>query len=78
MEQLGRSPQPNQNPGLRRAVPGRVAILFGDRIVLRPGRGLSAEVVGIEAWGVVARVTSVVAKGIRLRPEKAGIFPTPN
>jgi pyruvate kinase len=29
----------------------------------------------VEAWGVLARVTSVVAKGIRLKPEKGLNFP---
>ena len=50
------------------------AVKVGDRLFVDDGK-LGAEVVRIEAWGVVARVTSVVAKGIRLRPEKGLNFP---
>lgn len=50
------------------------AIKLGDRLFVDDGK-LGAEVIRIEAWGVVARVTSVVATGIRLKPEKGLNFP---
>jgi pyruvate kinase len=49
-------------------------IKVGDRLFVDDGK-LGAEVVRIEAWGVVAGVTSVIAKGIRLKPEKGLNFP---
>src|SRR6516225_7672322 len=50
------------------------AIKVGDRLFVDDGK-LGAEVERVEAWGVLARVTSVVAKGIRLKPEKGLNFP---
>ena len=50
------------------------AIKIGDRLFVDDGK-LGAEVKRVEAWGVLARVTSVVAKGIRLKPEKGLNFP---
>jgi pyruvate kinase len=50
------------------------AIKVGDRLFIDDGK-LGAEVERVEQWGVVARVTSVVAKGIRLKPEKGLNFP---
>jgi len=50
------------------------AIKVGDRLFVDDGK-LGAEVERVEAWGVLARVTSVVAGGIRLKPEKGLNFP---
>ena len=50
------------------------AIRVGDRLFVDDGK-LGAEVLRIEVWGVVARVTSVIARGIRLKPEKGLHFP---
>ena len=50
------------------------ATKVGDRLFVDDGK-LGAEVERVEEWGVLARVTSVVAKGIRLKPEKGLNFP---
>jgi len=50
------------------------ATKVGDRLFVDDGK-LSAEVERVEEWGVLARVTSVVARGIRLKPEKGLNFP---
>jgi pyruvate kinase len=50
------------------------AIKAGDRLFIDDGK-LGAEVERVEACGVLARVTSVVAKGIRLKAEKGLNFP---
>jgi len=50
------------------------AVKLGDRIYVDDGK-LGAEVVRVEEWGRLARVTSAAAKGVRLKPEKGLNFP---
>jgi pyruvate kinase len=50
------------------------AAKVGDRIYVDDGK-LGAEVERVEEWGLLARVTSAAAKGIRLKPEKGLNFP---
>jgi pyruvate kinase len=50
------------------------AVKLGDRIYVDDGK-LGAEVVRVEKWGRLARVTSAAAKGVRLKPEKGLNFP---
>jgi len=53
------------------------AARLGDRVFIDDGK-LGAEVEQILPWGVVARVTLVEARGLRLKPEKALNFPDTN
>ena len=46
----------------------------GDRIYVDDGK-LGAKIERAEAWGLVARVTAVVDKGLKLKPEKGLNFP---
>jgi len=47
---------------------------LGDRIFVDDGK-LTAEIERLEAWGVLARVISVEARGLKLKGEKALNFP---
>src|SRR5665213_446282 len=53
------------------------AAKLGDRVFIDDGK-LGAEVERVLPWGVVARVTLVEARGLRLKPEKALNFPDTN
>jgi pyruvate kinase len=46
----------------------------GDRVFFDDGK-LGAEIERVEAWGVLARVTAVAIRGVKLRPEKGLNFP---
>jgi pyruvate kinase len=50
------------------------AAKVGDRIFVDDGK-LGGQVERVEDWGLLARVTSAAAKGVRLKPEKGLNFP---
>jgi pyruvate kinase len=50
------------------------AAVLGDRVFIDDGK-IAAEIERAEAWGVVARVTRVRERGVRLKPERALNFP---